>query len=215
MWGSDRRTSQRATPQGTTAPSGAGVGAGGAGARGVPARPDALGANGAKAHGESRQAHDARDPFGDAPDLDDTLDATDVAELEDADADAEDLEAELIRADSRGGSGGASATDPLWLRLQARKLLREFLRAVPRTEAQAAISFIHPDGTARTVTRGQLATAIDRMRPRLRQIMRLSVEERWPRQRVCEYLRHISIKTFERDQAEGLDALIDGEFQGY
>ena len=213
MWGSDRRTSQRSTPQGTTTPSGAG-----AGAWGVPARPDALGAHsvdGARARGEPRQAHDARDPFGDAPDLDDALDA---AELEgadaDADADAEDLEAELIRADSRGG-GGASATDPLWLRLQARKLLREFLRAVPRSEPQATISFVHPDGSARTVTRGQLATAIDRMRPRLRQIMRLSVEERWTRQRVCEYLRNISIKTFERDQAEGLDALIDGEFQGY
>ena len=196
MWGSDRQTSQRAAPQGTTAPMGT------AGARGVPAWPDGPDADVVRMRGDPRNA---RDPLAGAPDPD----PEDAAELDDA----EDLEAELIRADPRGG--GASATDPLWLRLQARKLLREFLRAVPRAEAQAAISFIHPDGTPRTVTRGQLATAIDRMRPRLRQIMRLSVEERWPRQRVCEYLRHISIKTFERDQAEGLDALIDGEFQGY
>jgi hypothetical protein len=41
----------------------------------------------------------------------------------------------------------------------------------------------------------------------MRQVMRLAVEERWSRQRVCEYLRHISIKTFERDQVEGLDLL--------
>lgn len=188
MWGSDGRASGRVTPQGMAAP----------------VRADALGAEVVRMRADRR---DARDPAAGAPDPDD------AAEPGDAE-DAEDLEAELIRADTREG-GGASATDPLWLRIQARKLLREFLRAVPRTEPQATIAFIHPDGAARTVTRGQLATAIDRMRPRLRQIMRLSVEERWPRQRVCEYLRHISIKTFERDQAEGLDALIDGEFQGY
>ena len=205
MWGSDGRASGRATPQRTTPPVGTG-----AGTSGATTRPDALGADLAGMNGDRPDHPDARDPFTSAPDRDDTVDA---AELEDA----EDLEAELIRADTRGSGGGsgASATDPLWLRIQARKLLREFLRAVPRSEPQVTIAFIHPDGTPRTVTRGQLATAIDRMRPRLRQIMRLSVEERWPRQRVCEYLRHISIKTFERDQAEGLDALIDGEFQGY
>ncbi len=209
MWGSDGRASGRVTPQGTTPPAGPS-----AGSSGAPARPDAVGADITGMDGDRRDCYDARDPLASgAPDLDG---ATDTVELEDAE-DAEELEAELIRADTRGtgGSGGASATDPLWLRIQARKLLREFLRAVPRSEPQVTIAFVHPDGTPHTVTRGQLATAIDRMRPRLRQIMRLSVEERWPRQRVCEYLRNISIKTFERDQAEGLDALIDGEFQGY
>ncbi len=189
MWGSDGRASGRVTPQGTTPPT----------------RPDALGVDGNGVRGDPREARDGRDPFTGTPALDNVADAAELEDAADAAdaADAEDLDAELIRADTRGsgGSGGASATDPLWLRIQARKLLREFLRAVPRSEPQVTISFIHPDGTPRTVTRGELATAIDRMRPRLRQIMRLSVEERWPRQRVCEYLRHISIKTFERDQA--------------
>lgn len=107
---------------------------------------------------------------------------------------------------------GATAPDvsnQTWLRLQARRLIREFLRAVPRADAEVALTFIHPDGMPRLVTRGQLSAAIDGMRPRLRQILRLSVEERWPRQKVCDYLSHISIKTFERDQVEGLDQLID------
>lgn len=196
MWGSDGRASGRIPTQGMTAP----------------ARADAWGADVARLRADRRNE---QDPLTDVPDPDDGSEF-DTAELDEVE-DGEDEAAELIRSDSRGsgGSGGTSATDPLWLRIQARKLLREFLRAVPRNEPQVMIAFIHPDGTPRTVTRGQLATAIDRMRPRLRQIMRLSVEERWPRQRVCEYLRHISIKTFERDQAEGLDALIDGEFQGY
>ncbi len=69
------------------------------------------------------------------------------------------------------------------------------------------MALVHPDGRTRVFTRGELSTAIDRLRPRQRQIIRLAIEERWPRQRVCEYLRHISLKTFERDQVEGLDLL--------
>lgn len=107
------------------------------------------------------------------------------------------------------GTAAPDVTNQTWLRLQARRLIREFLRAVPRADAEVALTFIHPDGTPRLVTRGQLSAAIDGMRPRLRQILRLSVEERWPRQKVCDYLSHISIKTFERDQVEGLDQLID------
>ena len=49
---------------------------------------------------------------------------------------------------------------------------------------------------------------IDRLRPRQRQILRLGVEERWPRAKVCAYLHNISMKTFERDQVEGLDILM-------
>jgi hypothetical protein len=93
------------------------------------------------------------------------------------------------------------------LRVQARQQLREFLRAVPRHEEDATLALVRPDGTVRLLTRAQLSTAIDRLRPRMRQIMRLAIEERWSRQRVCDYLRHISIKTFERDQVEALDLL--------
>jgi hypothetical protein len=92
-------------------------------------------------------------------------------------------------------------------RVRMRAVLREFLRAVPRREEKATLALVHPDGRTRVLTRAELSAAIDRLRPRQRQIIRLAIEERWPRQRVCEYLRHISLKTFERDQVEGLDLL--------
>jgi hypothetical protein len=92
-------------------------------------------------------------------------------------------------------------------RQRMRAALREFLRAVPRREEKATLALVRPDGKTRILTRGELSAAIDRLRPRQRQIIRLAIEERWPRQRVCEYLRHISLKTFERDQIEGLDLL--------
>jgi len=110
------------------------------------------------------------------------------------------------------GFAGIPGTTPeliteAWYRVQARQLIREFLRSVPRSEPEATLAIIRSDGTQRLLTRRQLTEAIDRMRPRQRQIMRLAVEERWSRQRVCAYLQHISIKTFERDQIEALDAL--------
>ena len=104
---------------------------------------------------------------------------------------------------------GARVMDAAELRLEARRLIREFLRAVPRAEADATVVFLRVDGTPRIVTRGELSARIDGMRPRMRQIVRLSVEERWPRQEVCNYLHGISLKTFERDQVEGLDLLVD------
>jgi len=97
--------------------------------------------------------------------------------------------------------------DETWLRMRARRMIREFLRAVPRTEPDAALSFIRPDGETRVVTRAELSNAIDRLRPRQRQIIRLGIEERWPRAKICVYLHDISMKTLERDQAEGLDLL--------
>jgi hypothetical protein len=100
---------------------------------------------------------------------------------------------------------------PAWYRAQARQLIREFLRAVPRSEPDVPLSFVGPDGLLRTLTRAQLSARIDRLRPRQRQIIRLSVEERWPRQRVCSYLSHISYKTLERDQVEALDILAQME----
>jgi hypothetical protein len=97
--------------------------------------------------------------------------------------------------------------DDVWLRLRARKLIREFLRAVPRTEPEATLAIIRPDGVTRIFTRAELSADIDRLRPRQRQILRLAVEERWPRAKVCAYLHDISMKTFERDQVEALDIL--------
>jgi hypothetical protein len=89
-----------------------------------------------------------------------------------------------------------------------RLVVREFLESVPRAEAQASIALLRPDATTRVFTRGEFSAAIDAMRPRMRQIMRLAVEERWQRQRVCDYLNNISIKTFERDHAEAFDELM-------
>jgi hypothetical protein len=102
---------------------------------------------------------------------------------------------------------GVSPHDDVWLRLRARKLIREFLRAVPRSEPEATLAIIRPDGMTRIFTRAELSGAIDRLRPRQRQILRLAVEERWPRAKVCAYLHDISMKTFERDQVEALDIL--------
>lgn len=120
----------------------------------------------------------------------------------------EDGEGEAGAGDAHDdGVGTTEASHQARMRVQARQLLREFLRAVPRREEDATLALVHPDGTTRLLTRAELSTAIDRLRPRQRQIMRLAVEERWSRQRVCEYLRHISIKTFERDQVEALDIL--------
>jgi hypothetical protein len=95
-----------------------------------------------------------------------------------------------------------------WLRGHTRHLVREFLGAVPRSEPGAAIALVRPDGTTRIFTRAELSAAIDQLRPRMRQIVRLSVEERWPRQRVCDYLNNISIKTYERAHTEAFDSLM-------
>jgi DNA-directed RNA polymerase specialized sigma24 family protein len=90
-----------------------------------------------------------------------------------------------------------------------RQLLREFLRSVPRAEATATLVLVRADGTPRLITRAQLSAAVDRLRPRQRQIVRLTLEERWSRQRVCTYLNNISLKTLMRDQNEALDSLAE------
>ena len=94
-----------------------------------------------------------------------------------------------------------------WLRFQARQLIREFLSAVPRSEANTVLAFLRPDGTTRVLTRAQLSAAIDLLRPRQRQSVRLALEDRWPHTQVCDYLNHISLRTLERDLAEALDLL--------
>ena len=97
-------------------------------------------------------------------------------------------------------------TSPLWRRHYARQLIRAFLRAVPRTEPDATLAFLRPDGMDRIVTRAELTAAVEQLHPRPRQVIRLAVEERWPRRRVAAFLR-ISLKTYERDLTAGLDAL--------
>src|SRR5690349_9769959 len=96
---------------------------------------------------------------------------------------------------------------PEWVRFQARQLIKEFLSAVPRSEPDTTLSFLRPDGTTRILTRAQLSAAIDLLRPRQRQIVRLAVEERRPYKQVCIYLNNISLRTVERDLAEALDLL--------
>jgi DNA-directed RNA polymerase specialized sigma24 family protein len=96
---------------------------------------------------------------------------------------------------------------PEWLRMQARLLLREFLSVVPRAQETTTITFLRMDGRQRTLSRQELSTAIDRMRPRQRQIVRLAVEARWSQERVCAALKGISVRTVQRDLAEALDRL--------
>lgn len=94
-----------------------------------------------------------------------------------------------------------------WLRLEVRGLIREFLSVVPRSQPAMALVFPRPDGTTRTITRAELTAAIDRMRLRQRQIIRLAVEERRSQEEVCALLNGISQRTLQRDQAEALDLL--------
>ncbi len=93
-----------------------------------------------------------------------------------------------------------------WLQVQARHLLREFLSVVPRSDMAETVTIPRADGTARTLTRAQLSVAIDRMRPRMRQIMRLAMEERRTQGDICELLG-VSVRTVQRDQSEALDLL--------
>lgn len=94
------------------------------------------------------------------------------------------------------------------LREHNRALLREFLGSVPRAEPNATLALLRPDGTPQLFTRAEFTRVIDGLRPRMRQIMRLANEERWPRQRVCDYLNGISRTTFERDHAEAFSELL-------
>lgn len=91
-------------------------------------------------------------------------------------------------------------------RFYTRRLIQEFLMSVPRAEAEARLTFLRLDGTLRVLSRAEFSAIIDNLRPRQRQLVRLAIEERWPRQRVCDYLG-ISLKTFERHHQEVLDLL--------
>ncbi len=103
--------------------------------------------------------------------------------------------------------GPLHVPDPEWLRLEVRRLIREFLSVVPRSHESTTLTFPRPDGTPRTLSRAELSAAIDRMRPRQKQIIRLVVEERHSQDEACLLLNGISLRTLQRDQAEALDLL--------
>ena len=90
-----------------------------------------------------------------------------------------------------------------------RRRLREFLRAIPRSEPDTTLELLGPTEAlpSRTITRADLTAAIERLRPRMRQIIHLTLEEGWSQKEVCVYA-HTSLRTLERDQAGGLDLLI-------
>ncbi len=96
-------------------------------------------------------------------------------------------------------------------KLVNRQRLREFLRAVPRTEPDTWLELLGPKHgmPPRYVSRQTLTEAIERMPTRMWQIIRLTLEKRNSRPQVQAYLNDISPRTLERDQARGLDALID------
>lgn len=148
---------------------------------------------------EADVARDGYDERGEQEALDETSAATHALDALTAD------DAAYAALQARG-SAATPLTDAM-RRAQTRALIREFLRAVPRGEESAVLPLVRANGATRLLTRAQLTTAIDRLRPRQRQIVRLGIEERWPRQKVCAYLRGISMKTLERDQAEALDIL--------
>ncbi len=96
-------------------------------------------------------------------------------------------------------------------RLENRQRLREFLRATPRHEAESELILLGATDRSPNVmvTRAWLTAAIDELRPQIRQVIRLTLEKRRTHKEAREYMQGISERTLERDQAAGLDALID------
>ncbi len=96
-------------------------------------------------------------------------------------------------------------------RAENRRRLREFLRATPRKEVKAQLELLGPkeNSPAVLVTRAQVTAAIDDLRPQVRQVIRLTLEERWTRKEAQDYLHGVSPRTLEREQVAGLDELID------
>lgn len=96
-------------------------------------------------------------------------------------------------------------------RVENRQRLREFLRATPREEAESRVELLGltPGAPGVVVTRAWLTAVIEELRPQMRQVIRLTLEERRTRREACEYLHGISERTVEREQAAGLDELVD------
>ena len=96
-------------------------------------------------------------------------------------------------------------------RAENRRRLREFLRATPRREGESQLELqgLREGAPTVVVTRGWLTAVIEELRPQVRQVIRLTLEERWTRKEAQKYLHGISERTLEREQVEGLDELID------
>ncbi len=96
-------------------------------------------------------------------------------------------------------------------RAENRRRLREFLRATPRHEAESRLELLGltEGAPGMIVTRRWLTAAIEDLRPEVRQVIRLTLEKRRSRKETQEYLHGISERTLERDQAAGLDELMD------
>ena len=97
-------------------------------------------------------------------------------------------------------------------RAENRRRLREFLRATPRSEPESQVELLGlvEGAPTRVVTRAQLTEAIEQLRPRIRQVIRLTLEERRTREEARAYLHDIGTRTLERDQTTGLDTLAEG-----
>lgn len=172
-------------------------------------------------HGQSVPAARRRarpDSVGDSGDSveDMTMDSS-VLEIEDIEAARVASRLDALAADdaayealteSAVDIGAATPLTGAMRHAQLRATIREFLKATPRSEPETLLTMPGPDGRPHSLTRASLTTAIDHLRPRMRQVIRLGIEERWPRQKVCAYLSGISMKTLERDQVEALDHLV-------
>lgn len=90
--------------------------------------------------------------------------------------------------------------------VRVRALIREFLRATPASELDAALVWRDADGHLRRLTRGQMTRRVESFRPRMRRIVEQQFIARRTREAVADDLA-ISVKTLERDQNEALDAL--------
>jgi hypothetical protein len=166
-----------------------------------------MGPAGASETSRGRAQPDSADTGEDEGDMETEIaDATEAALLLDA-LTADDAAYAALTERAQDGERAATPLTDAMRRAQLRATIREFLRAVPRSEPETILALPRPDGEERALTRAELTAAIDHLRPRMRQIVRLGIEERWPRQKVCIYLRGISMKTLERDQVEALDIL--------
>jgi len=110
--------------------------------------------------------------------------------------------------DPTGGWSEATRKQHMERLRVARAVLREFLRCTPRDEPDETVKWVDSRGVARCATRAMLAAHIDAMRPRLRRVMQMLVEQQLPRKEICARL-NVSTKTLERESYQGLNILAD------
>jgi len=88
-----------------------------------------------------------------------------------------------------------------------RRLVRDFLRTVPREPEEAVLIVPRPDGSERDVRRAEVTAALVRLRPRLRRVLEECLEHHRRREDVADELS-VSLHTIERDLMEGLDIIL-------